>query len=170
MLKNNIIKNFERYLSEMSQSIEFSKSKLKSPLTLLREKSQRLDNYDLRIQKEQIAVISRKTNLIKSFKSKISYHNPILKVDKKSDKLDSLFNDLQKLIKTKVKSTKKEINKYHKNLEILSPLSILERGYSILLSKNGVAIKSSSEVKQGEKLSAKLSKGSISVEVKEKYE
>jgi len=39
-----------------------------------------------------------------------------------------------------------------------------------LMSNNGVAIKSSNEVKQGEKLSAKLSKGSISIEVKEKHE
>ena len=170
MLKNNIIKNFERYLSQMSQSIEFSRSRLKSPSALLREKSQRLDNYDLRLQKERIAIISRKTNLIESFKSAIDYHNPILKVNKNSDQLDSLFNNLQKLIKAKVKSTKKEIYKYHKNLEILSPLSILERGYSILMSNNGVAIKSSNEVKQGEKLSAKLSKGSISIEVKEKHE
>ena len=55
-----------------------------------------------------------------------------------------------------------------KNLDILNPLSILERGYSIIQNKSNFSIKSISEVETGDVLTARLNKGFIDVEVKNK--
>ena len=52
-----------------------------------------------------------------------------------------------------------------KNIKILSPLSILDRGYAIVTNKKGEAIKSFSEVNKGEILKTRLNKGSLDVEV-----
>ena len=60
------------------------------------------------------------------------------------------------------------IQEYEKNLEILNPLSILERGYSIIQNKSGESIKSNQDVNVGETLTARLNKGFIDVEVKNK--
>ena len=57
------------------------------------------------------------------------------------------------------------VNKLLKNIEILSPLSILDRGYAIVTNKKGEAIKSFSDVSKGEILKARLNKGSLDVEV-----
>jgi len=53
-----------------------------------------------------------------------------------------------------------------KNIEILSPLAILDRGYAIVLNDKGKAIKTSQEVNKGDLLNTRLSKGIITVEVK----
>jgi exodeoxyribonuclease VII large subunit len=49
---------------------------------------------------------------------------------------------------------------------ILNPLSILDRGYSIIQNKDGHAVKSNTDVSIGEELSARLSSGFIDIEVK----
>ena len=60
------------------------------------------------------------------------------------------------------------VREFDKSLDILNPLSILERGYSIIHNKSGISIKSISEVEAGEVLTARLNKGFIDVEVKNK--
>jgi exodeoxyribonuclease VII large subunit len=57
------------------------------------------------------------------------------------------------------------VDKLLKNIEILSPLSILDRGYAIVTNKKGEAIKSFSDVTKGEILKTRLNKGSLDVEV-----
>ena len=52
-----------------------------------------------------------------------------------------------------------------KNIEILNPLSILDRGYAIVMNKKGEAIKSTKKVAKGEKLKARLSDGLMDIEV-----
>ena len=100
---------------------------MKNPLTLLREKSQNLDNLDLRIRQQ--------INLKRNIKEKIFF--------KKSN-----------------------IKELLKSIEMLNPLSILDRGYAIVLNEKGEAIKSYEQVDKGQTLTARLSKGTIDVEVK----
>ena len=63
-------------------------------------------------------------------------------------------------------SLKNNLDKLQKSIDILSPLSILDRGYSIILNRQGSAIKSSMDVNKGQNLKARLSKGTIDLEVK----
>jgi len=60
------------------------------------------------------------------------------------------------------------LREFEKNLDILNPLSILERGYSIIQNKSGSSIKSISEVESGDILIARLNKGFLDIEVKNK--
>ena len=57
------------------------------------------------------------------------------------------------------------IDKLLKNIEILSPLSILDRGYAIVTNSKGEAIKSFKDVSKGEILKTRLNKGTLDVEV-----
>ena len=82
-----------------------------------------------------------------------------------------LFNDvLQKGISSKFKTFNNQLIEFSKNLDILNPLSILERGYAIVSNDSGKAIRSSSEGSKGDLLKARLSKGTLEVDVKNKSE
>ena len=94
------------------------------------------------------------------------------------EKFDTLINNViswaeaKNLIKKEIKSAINRntfmIQEYEKNLEILNPLSILERGYAIIQNKSGESIKSNQDVNVGETLTARLNKGFIDIEVKNK--
>jgi exodeoxyribonuclease VII large subunit len=80
--------------------------------------------------------------------------------------------NIKKLLKRGIQSSFSKnistLREYDKNLEILNPLSILERGYSIIQNRSGVSVKSISDVKVEEILIARLNKGFLDVEVKKK--
>ena len=164
--KSNIYKNIKKLFTDLNQKIEMNQSKLKSPLALLREKNQNLDNLDLRIQQQQEFILSKKRNKIEKIASEINYNNPLAKLNLISNKINLLVKNLKRSTKEKLNKNHNTLDKLLKNIEILSPLAILDRGYAIVLNDKGKAIKSSKEVSKGDLLNTRLSKGIISVEVK----
>ena len=168
-LKNNKIKlnkNIKNVFEDMKQSIDLNKSKLKNPITLLREKSQRLDNMDARLQQNHKSILLVKSNKMNMMISSLTNRNPLSKLHLAKDKINTLLNNLNRNIEEKLKINQNNLEKLCKNIEILNPLSILDRGYAIVTNKEGVAVKSSKEVSKGEKLTARLSNGLIDIEVK----
>ena len=157
-------------IDELKNLLLQNQSKLKNPITKLREISQRLDNADLRLQQNQKLIIANYNNKINLLIGNINNFNPEKRLQDLSDKVNSLNEFLQRGILSNVKNIKNQLIKLHKNLEILSPLSILDRGYAILTNKTGAAIKSTKEVSKGESLRARLSEGSLDLDVKNKNE
>ena len=164
--KTDIYKMVINLQDRLNQRINLNKSKLKNPLTLIREKSQNLDNFDLKIQKQLISIFSIKKNQIDKIKSNINFNNPLSKLNFISNKVELLLNNLDRSCRERILSKKKYLNEQLNNISILNPLSILDRGYSIVLNNKGQAIKSTDQVSKGEVLKARLSSGSIDVEVK----
>ena len=150
----------------LNQKIQLLKTKLKSPKALLREKSQKLDNIEILFQKHQQMILSNKKGVINDLKSDLNLKNPIAKLNNMTSKLDVLSEKLNLILNQKINNRKNNLDKLQKSIDILSPLSILDRGYSIILNKQGSAIKSSMDVNKGENLKARLSKGTIDLEVK----
>ena len=166
IIKTKIFRNISNYINGLNQLIGLNNSKLKNPLTLLREKSQNLDNLDLRIQQQQLMIISRKKGQIEKILTNINHNNPISKLQLISNKIDLHLINLKRNIKEKIFLKKNNLKELLKSIEMLNPLSILDRGYAIVLNEKGEAIKSHEQVEQGQTLTARLSKGTIDVEVK----
>ena len=163
--KEELRKNIHNYLENLNQLINLNNSKLKDPLTMLREKSQHLDNLDLRIRQQKKLLISNNKNKLERLSDNLNNNNPISKLDLMHDKVNSLFNSLNRGISQKIQFNINLLAKLYKNIEILNPLSILDRGYAIVMNKKGEAIKSTKKVAKGEKLKARLSDGLMDIEV-----
>ena len=166
IIKTKIFRNISNYINRLNQLINLNNSKLKNPLTLLREKSQNLDNLDLRIQQQQLMIISSKKGQIEKILTNINHNNPISKLQIISNKIDLHLINLKRNIKEKIFLKKNNLKELLKSIEMLNPLSILDRGYAIVLNEKGEAIKSYEQVDKGQTLTARLSKGTIDVEVK----
>ena len=163
--KEELRKNIHNYLENLNQLINLNKSKLKDPLTMLREKSQHLDNLDLRIRQQKKLLISNNKNKLERLSDNLNNNNPISKLDLMHDKVNSLFDSLNREMNQKIQFNSSLLAKLYKNIEILNPLSILDRGYAIVMNKKGEAIKSTKKVAKGEKLKARLSDGLMDIEV-----
>ena len=166
IIKTKISRNISNYINGLNQLIKLNNSKLKNPLTLLREKSQNLDNLDLRIRQQQAMIISSKKGQIEKISTNINHNNPISKLQLISNKIDLHLINLKRNIKEKIFLKKNNLKELLKSIEMLNPLSILDRGYAIVLNEKGEAIKSYEQVDKGQALTARLSKGTIDVEVK----
>ena len=165
-LRIDIHKAVLNFTENLNQKIQLLKSKLKSPQASLREKTQKLDNIEILFQKYQQMILSNKKSIINDLNSELNLKNPITKLNNIASKVDALSEKLNFMLSQKLDNRKNNLDKLHKSINILSPLSILDRGYSIILNKKGSAIKSSNDVNKGDTLKARLSKGMIDLEVK----
>ena len=165
-LRIDIHKAVLNFTENLNQKIQLLKSKLKSPKASLREKTQKLDNIEILFQKYQQMILSNKKSIINDLNSELNLKNPITKLNNITSKVDALSEKLNFKLSQKLDNKKNNLDRLHKSINILSPLSILDRGYSIILNKKGSAIKSSNDVNKGDTLKARLSKGTIDLEVK----
>jgi exodeoxyribonuclease VII large subunit len=92
----------------------------------------------------------------------LSSLNPINKVNQRRQLLDSSYVRLQNLMQNKLDRNKELIVKCSTNLESLSPLSILSRGYSIAFYGGTQNIVSdNSQVEKGQNIDIMVKNGLI---------
>lgn len=117
---------------------------LKNPYSMYEIKEQKLDNLidNLKINIDNI--VTKKSHLYVRAVSSYVLNNPTMLFDKSANKLDMLI----------------------KSLSLLNPLSILDKGYSIVKS-NDLVIKNVKDIKKGDNVDIILAKGKINAKVME---
>ena len=155
-------------LTEKSQAILFASQNLKSPLTMLKEQSQSLDNVDNRLTNIMQSIMSGAKQSLQLSTAQIYQSSALQKFGKYEDSLKNNFNSLNSQIKNLVDKKKLMLASLHSNLKAISPLAVLDRGYAIVMNKNGQALKSSNDLKVGDSVTARLANGGFSASVSKK--
>jgi exodeoxyribonuclease VII large subunit len=155
-------------LTEKSQAILFASQNLKSPLTMLKEQSQSLDNVEIRLTNIMQSIMSGAKQSLQLSTAQIYQSSALQKFGKYEDSLKNNFNSLNSQIKNLVDKKKLMLASLHSNLKAISPLAVLDRGYAIVMNKNGQALKSSNDLKVGDSVTARLANGGFSASVSKK--
>ena len=167
-IHNNLSRYIRISLKDKLQKIQFLKGNIKNPLLILREKSQKIDNYELKLKQNMKLNYSNNKQRFNLAISKFRDKSPAALIQENYSKINNIKELIKRAIKLKVSKSISALKEFEKNLDILNPLSILERGYSIIQNKSGSSIKSISEVESGDILTARLNKGFLDIEVKNK--
>ena len=116
------------------------------------------------------AVVS-KLNAIKIRLASFSPENARAQLENRLTKkrmlLDSLTTDMEHDIRNMLTQRKSKADLLRHKLEALSPLAVLDRGYSIVTDRNGKTLRSINQVDTGDSISIKLSDGRILAGVQE---
>ena len=147
------------------QELQNLSKRLRHPGDKLRELSQKLDNTETYIMKSmQNHLLSQRNNLnLQS--SKLLQQSPVQNLQESKHKLSDLSKSLTFLISQISKEKRSSLLALSSTLEAVSPLAVLNRGYSILTTKRGKVVTSEKEVAVGEELTAKLKEGEIRTKV-----
>ena len=167
-IQNNLHRFIRISLKDKLQKIQFLKGNIKNPLLILREQSQKIDNYELKLKQNMKLNYSNNKQRFNLAISKFREKSPVASIQENYSKINNIKELIKRGIKLKVSKNISALREFEKNLDILNPLSILERGYSIIQNKSGSSIKSISEVESGDILTARLNKGFLDIEVKNK--
>ena len=130
---NNIIKHNKVRLQNIKESYI-----LKNPMSMYEVKEQKLDNYIDNLNRFIELVIEKNKARFGNVKDNYILKNPSVLLEENKNKINLII----------------------RSLELLNPLSILDKGYSIV-SMNKKVIKDISEIKKGDKLEVKFSKGNM---------
>lgn len=94
------------------------------------------------------------------------YHNPIRKLNREKEKLAIFNHDLILTINHIISLKKTIIKGFEKELRVLGPLDILNRGYSIGFTRQGNIIRSSEDLIAGELFTLRTGDGEFEAERK----
>jgi exodeoxyribonuclease VII large subunit len=154
-------------IEKKKKTLELLKANLKNPVSILREKIQKIDNLELQMQRSLKNNVYKSAQDLKFLTKVLQERNPSNLIKKLLEKTNSHYQTLLANMKNVSISKKYRVDQVQKNLQILNPLAILDRGYSIIHNKDGEAVKASSKVKLGEEVLARFGKGSAKLKIQE---
>ena len=79
----------------------------------------------------------------------------------KNEDLSSLEEELHESMKERIVNLKEDIDNFQKRLELINPMNVLKRGYSITTNEKGEVISSIKDVSQNDKIITKVADGEI---------
>ncbi|MDD2377881.1 MAG: exodeoxyribonuclease VII large subunit [Bacilli bacterium] len=125
-----------------------------------------LNNLNIRLNEYIYRKINYNKLLLDTFKNSFILKNPMIMYDNKKQNLDLINERLNNIINYKLERVTINLNRMIEKLELLNPLGVLKRGYSIVY-KDDKVISNTSKIKENDLLKIKLLKGDIDVIVKE---
>ncbi|MDI6618142.1 MAG: exodeoxyribonuclease VII large subunit [Clostridiales bacterium] len=114
-----------------------------------------------------LTYIDEKKSALNQCREMIKAFNPALFINQKRQYIDSLNSKLVSSIKYKIDLYNELIKKYCTNLNILSPLSIISRGYSITYTEELDVVDDIKKVKVGDNINILVKNGYLDCTINE---
>ena len=166
--KTNLYHLVQGVLADRSQKILLSAQSLKNPLTLLKEQSQSLDNFELRLFGTIQNITTNAKQNFQILTTQIYQSRALQKFITYNDRLNNERKSLKVQLTNIIEQRKLTLQSMSSNLKAVSPLAVLDRGYAIVMNNKGKAIKSSKEIKIGDIINTRLAEGELISNVSKK--
>ena len=127
-----------------------------------------VNQFYVQLQSAMGMVIERKRQSLESISTKGPLKDPFWRIDQNRQRLDTLQMRLQESMTRFVADKNGILKLFAAKLNLLSPLSILSRGYSLTYDKEGNLLRSVDQTKRHQQIRVRLGDGSLRCEVLEK--
>lgn len=124
-----------------------------------------LNDYKARIVSVITKKLSSYENVLNKYKNNYILNNPTNMYIQEEQKLDNLIEKLNRNIAYDLEKKQTKLDNIKTKLELLNPLNILDKGYSVTIS-NGKIIKNIDDIKSGDLITTKISNGNFESIVK----
>jgi len=167
-LQQQLTNNLITVLNNKKDKLEWLSKRIKHPSQQLREKTQRLDELDLRLNQSLKNQLILKKMAHEQIQKQLSHLNPNNLLKKNQQKMEFLNHRLCQNISNRIKQKTNQFIMATRTLHTVSPLATLDRGYAIISQRNNNCIVHSyKDVKPKDELKVRLSNGQLVCSVKE---
>lgn len=132
---------------------------------LVTQSSQELERQvrglGLRMRSSVASLFREKFDQWKSLEESYAFKQPRMLIQQHSQRLDELLRQLQNYLKALVAAKAQDFQRLAGHLNALSPLAILERGYSITFSEDNALLKNIRQIKPGQMIRTRVWKGVV---------
>jgi exodeoxyribonuclease VII large subunit len=165
-LQQRMISGFGRYLEDNKASLAELKERLKDPRRHLINLKINLDDLKDRLVN---AFNNKRKNLLSELRQhqlRLYHQSPDEKIRERKILLKNIQKDLINNFYGRVSELREKLQKNSAVLESLSPLGVLQRGYSITRGiESGVIIRQAVDVKIGQDIDIRLAKGNLNAKI-----
>ena len=169
IMKNDLSETNDRLIRAARRVIDSRQNELAHLIRRIRHPNSRLNELAQRLDDLERRILSRVINLLGIKKSKLAerkIQSPIQKIQQVNDRVKQLSRLMTQNHATLMKNRQASLSEKSSQLEALSPLATLKRGYAIVSKENsGKIIRNSDEINEGENLGIRLSNGDLVAQV-----
>jgi exodeoxyribonuclease VII large subunit len=127
----------------------------------LRRREQRLDDLGYRAETSALRLVRVRRERLARLEKRLGQQHVMLRLADDRQHLQGLRARLEAARLSVVAKGRKRVEQATTQLEALSPLRVLERGYALVYGSNGKLLRASNEVSEGESVVAQLAKGRV---------
>lgn len=128
----------------------------------------RIDDLELRYQRRMAQQLDQRRLRLNGLIARLKQQSPVHKINQLQYLSQQMTMRLHRAIDTKLNHARLSFTTLTRTLDTVSPLATLERGYSILLDDQQHVVSEAKQVKQGDRVHARLAKGSLKLTVTDK--
>lgn len=158
-MKEKMAAESER-LSRLQKSYAF-----RYPKKLYEQKEQQLDTLLERLKRQTERLFERKRERFEQLHLKLKAHHPAEQLAKMAEKQQALTKSLEKEMQSLLKQKQWQFTSLLSQLHALSPLKIMERGYSLVYNEKDELVKSVRQVQPGDTIQVRLQDGHLDCHV-----
>jgi len=149
-------------LASLQEKIRFLSRGLRDPRKRLADSWLRLDDMESRLSRMMSFMMMDRKRSLAAGERALILHSPLKIVAGLKQKIEFQSRSMAMMVSRKLRDCRMDISMIEEKLKDMSPLSVLGRGYSITrkLPEKRV-LRSSSQVKKGDKVSVKLAEGEL---------
>ena len=133
---------------------------------LIHRRQQRLDDLVYRLAHAQRDVLETHRRKLEIVSAAVRHYDVRRVLQGVRRELDARIAAMTSAVRTVMLENKSRLGQLSGQLEALSPLAILERGYALVFDASGKLVKDSARVDPGDEISTRLAKGSLTATVK----
>jgi exodeoxyribonuclease VII large subunit len=135
-------------------------------LTLIGRRGQRVDDLSHRLEAAVSRRLGNRANRLGGLTARIERQNPSVRLAIAWRRLERSEQSLGVLAVATIAKPAARLDRTVAQLEALSPLAVLNRGYAIVYSSGGEVLRDAGQARPGELIRARLAKDSLTAEVK----
>ena len=136
-------------------------ARLKHPRQQLQEKAQRLDELDTRLRQRAGQLVSSARERLHQFDIRLHARRPDHQIQQQQERLCGHRERLDLAMRTQLRNRNERFRAVAGQLELVSPLATLGRGYAIIQDASGHIVRSSSEAAPGDAVTVRLAQGML---------
>ena len=165
LLQRKITAQTNHKLQIARQQLLGASHRLRHPGERLRENNQRLDDLEIRMQQALTLKLERSQNKLTQQQERLKHHSPDRTLKELMFKNSHLKQHLIQLMNSAIERNNHKLKQLSGQLNTVSPLATLSRGYAIV-QKEGKVIHQSQELTAGDEVTARFGQGEALCEVK----
>ena len=170
LLNRRIHQQMQLRLNNHKQALNVLQAKLKHPGDKLKEQYQTLDHLELRLNAAMRTHLITAKQTTTALESKVKLYSPATMLSQKKERIEALKHRLRNSFQFQLRKHKLKLQALATQLNTVSPLATLERGYAIVRDSQGHVLTDATTLAAGTEIETILHKGRIICSVKETAE
>jgi exodeoxyribonuclease VII large subunit len=150
-------------LTELAQHGAFGRI-----MDLIRRRQQKIDDLTYRLAHSERAVLDAQRRRFDSLAAAVRHYDLHLVLSAVRKELDAKVSAMSGAVRSLLLRRSSRLERLTSQMEALSPVAILDRGYALVFDAAGNLVKDATQVKPGDEISARLARGEIAAMVKKK--